>query len=68
MPTTKENYQINATDVPGVVLRLNFVLARIADRLDKIEGLRGELSTKGATFNGKLTVKDLGGVKIHSLE
>lgn len=37
MAKTKESYQ-----VPSLPQELNFVLARIADRLDKIEGLRGE--------------------------
>lgn len=56
MPTTKENYQISGNDLSGVVARLNFVLARIADRLDKIEGLRNELETEGATFSGSVRV------------
>lgn len=68
MPTTKENYQISATDLPGVVQRINFVLARIADRLDKMEGLRGELETAGITAKGKVLVKDSTNNTIHSME
>lgn len=37
MARTKESYQL-----PGASSELNFILARIADRLDKIEGIRGE--------------------------
>lgn len=37
MAKTKESYQ-----VPSLSPEVNFVLARIADRLDKIEGLRGD--------------------------
>jgi hypothetical protein len=54
MPTTKENYQIQATDMNGLVMRLNSALARISDRLDKIEGLRGELETESGTFGGNV--------------
>ena len=74
MPTTKENYQISATDLPGVVQRINFVLARIADRLDKVEGLRGEFETKSGTFSEDITAKkdmivqDADGNTIHSME
>ncbi len=55
MPTSRENYQIQANDLQGMLLRLNSVLARISDRLDKIEGLRDELETAGATFTGDIT-------------
>ena len=74
MPTTKENYQISATDMAGVVQRINFVLARIADRLDKLEGLRGELETESGTFSGDIIskknviVKDADDNTIHSME
>ena len=37
MAKTKESYQI-----PSGSAELNFILARIADRLDKIEGIRGD--------------------------
>lgn len=42
MSKTKSSYQ-----VPGGSHELNFVLARIADRLDKIEGIRGESEIEG---------------------
>ena len=73
MTITRENYQIVATDLQGVVFRLNSVLARLADRIDKLEGLRGELETASGTFSGavdvdSLTVKDLDDTKLHSME
>lgn len=74
MATTRENYQISAIDLEGLVSRLNFILARIADRLDKVEGLRTELETQGGTFagdinaNGDLFVNDEDSNRIHSME
>ena len=80
MPTTKENYQVIATDLQGLVLRLNSVLSRISDRLDKIEGLRTELETASGTFTGDVTasgdvitsgsvkVNDSNEERIHSME
>jgi hypothetical protein len=74
MPT-KETYQIAGNSLSEVINRLNFVLARIADRLDKIEGLRGELETEGATLGGDLLIeqssiqiKDEDDAVVHSLE
>jgi len=74
MASTKENYQINSTDQGVDVQRLNFILARIADRLDKVEGLRGELETQSGTFSGDIIAKknvivqDADGNTIHSME
>ena len=73
--STKESYQISAQTMQALVTSLNRVLGRISDRLDKIEGLRGELETQGATFEGDvilsnvdLTVNDEDGVKVHSMQ
>lgn len=41
MAISRENYQVNAPDLINALNQLNFFLARIVDRLDKIEGLRG---------------------------
>lgn len=41
MALSRENYQVNAPDLINALNQLNFFLARIVDRLDKIEGLRG---------------------------
>ena len=63
MPATKENYQITATDLGGLIMRLNSILSRISDRLDKLEGLRGELETASGTFTGDVITK--GGVLVN---
>jgi hypothetical protein len=41
---TREHYSLTASTVPELVTQLNFILARIQDRLDKIEGVRGTSS------------------------
>jgi len=51
--STRESYQIIATDLTGTLLRLNSVLARISDRLDKIEGIRG-----GSNIESDLDMND----------
>lgn len=39
--SSREHYGITANDIPSLVRELNFAFARIADRMDKIEGVRG---------------------------
>ena len=41
MATSRENYQLRAQDLSSLLNELNFIFSRIADRLDKIEGIRG---------------------------
>ena len=40
MGESKESYQIRASDIQGLLQTLNFHMARIADRLDALEGHR----------------------------
>ncbi len=67
MGITKENYQISTTDPQGMLLRINSVMSSISDRLDKLEGFRGELETASGTFSGPIVVND-NDTKIHSME
>lgn len=39
--TSREHYKLTASTVPQLVQQLNFILGRIQDRLDQIEGVRG---------------------------
>ena len=73
MAISKENYQITTTDPQGMLLRINSIFSSISDRLDKLEGFRGELETASGTFTGDvdgktLKVTDSGDVKIQSME
>ena len=63
MPKTKSSYQ-----VPGGSAELNFILARIADRLDKLEGIRGEAEIEGTLSSGAIEISDEDDTVIHSLE
>ncbi len=67
MAISKENYQITTTDPQGMLLRLNSILSNISDRLDKLEGFRGELETASGTFTGPVAVT-LDDTKLHSME
>lgn len=51
MTASKEFYQLRSRSLDSLVSELNFILARISDRLDKIEGVRG-----GATIQDSLTI------------
>ena len=73
MAISKENYQVTTTDPQGMLLRINSILSSISDRLDKLEGFRGELETASGTFTGdvdadKLSVTDSNSTKIHLME
>lgn len=41
MAQTRDNYQVQANSLPELILSLNLLLQRMADRMDKIEGIRG---------------------------
>lgn len=69
MSKSRDAYRIVGDDIPGLVSRLNFVLAQISARLDKLEGIRGELETAGGiTAEGEIAVNDSGQTKIHSMK
>ena len=75
MARTKDSYVITGSTVADIVRELNFTLGRIADRLDRLEGIRGtaeidgDLETTGdVSVGGDITVKDEDGETLHSLE
>lgn len=73
MAISKENYQVTTTDPQGMLLRINSIFSSIADRLDKLEGFRGELETASGTFDGdvnatKVLVADSNDTTIQSME
>jgi hypothetical protein len=61
---------ISAQTAPDLARELNFVFQRIADRLDKIEGIRGDSAIDGSVSvsGGPLYVYDADGNLIHSTE
>lgn len=44
MAKTRDNYQVTGRTVDEITRNLNFILQRFADRMDKIEGIRGTAS------------------------
>lgn len=44
MAKTRDNYQVQANSLQELILGLNLLLQRLADRMDKIEGIRGTAS------------------------
>jgi hypothetical protein len=66
---TRDSYLLSARSVPELVRELNFTFQRIADRLDKIEGIRGSASIDNdlSLQGGPLYVYDTDGNLIHSI-
>ena len=69
MPT-KDSYQINGNTLSELTASLTFILARITDRLDKMEGVRdvSDPVYNDVAVGGDITVKDKDSNVIHSLE
>lgn len=73
MAKSRDASQIVATDINGVVSELNFILQRIFDRLDKLEGLRDSFGTEGSgEFGGavsaaSVSIADSSETVVHSL-
>lgn len=69
MTKTRDSYLLSARSVPELVRELNFTFQRIADRLDKIEGIRGSASIDNdlSLQGGPLYVYDTDGNLIHSI-
>ena len=67
---SRERYQAAGNSVQELRNSLNFVLQRIGDRLDKLEGIRGKpaLLTVGIDVVGDVEVKDSDSKVIHSME
>ena len=67
---SKERYTVSGDDVDSLRNGLNFILQRIGDRLDKLEGIRGKTSflAEGLDVEGDIEVKDSDGNVIHSME
>jgi len=69
MAKTKDVAQITASNLQDALVQLNFILQRFNDRLDALEGIRGEFDTDaGATIAGHAKVYDDNDNLIHSFE
>lgn len=59
MPRTRDNYQIQGSTPQDILAQLNFVLQRISDRLDKIEGIRGTASIESTLVMNENTIEQV---------
>ena len=59
MAISRENYQITTTDPQGMLLRMNSIFSSMADRLDKIEGIRGGSNIESDLDMNDNTVKNV---------
>jgi len=59
MARTKDNYQITGRTVEELVRNLNFLLQRLADRMDKLEGIRGTSSIESDLDMNSNRIKEL---------
>ncbi len=68
-PQTKDSYLISGNSLEDIKRELNFVMQRIADRLDKMEGVRDVSSPTfdDVAVGGDITVTDSDDEVIHSL-
>lgn len=74
MPKTREVYLLTGNTVEDIKRQLNAYLRSISDRVDKLEGIRGELETASGTFTDDVTAQEAGiavtddtDTEIHSL-
>jgi len=68
--SSREFYIIAGNTPEDLHRELNFILQRISDRLDKLEGIRGktEFDAAGVDVVGDVIVKDSDEETIHSME
>jgi hypothetical protein len=72
MAKSKDALIVTSSIDPGLADQINFSFQRLLDRIDKLEGLRGELETASGTFTGPVVAKDISvskdDTKLHSME
>lgn len=68
--TTRQVYIVSGSSIDEVKIDLNRHLQAMADRLDKLEGIRGipTLTSDGLTVTGTHVHQDSDGETIHSME
>jgi hypothetical protein len=62
MPSrTRDNYQVTGNTVPEILMSLNFLLQRFADRIDRLEGIRGTASIESNLEMNDNQITEVGG-------
>lgn len=60
MAKTKDSYRVSGRTADEITRELNFIFARLADRMDKIEGIRGTASIASNLEMNSNRVTDIG--------
>lgn len=60
MAKTRDNYSVSGNTVEELKRSLNFMLQRMADRMDKIEGIRGTASIESDLEMNDHAVREVG--------
>lgn len=60
MPKAKDSYRVTGQTVPELTRELNFLLQRMADRMDRMEGIRGTASIESDLEMNANRVRDIG--------
>lgn len=60
MAKSRDNYQVSGQTLDELTRNLNFLLQRLADRIDKIEGIRGTSSIESNLDMNQNTITELG--------
>ncbi|HEY6225410.1 MAG TPA: hypothetical protein VIW26_16625 [Gemmatimonadales bacterium] len=61
MTRTRDNYQVHGNSVTELIASLNFLLQRLADRMDRIEGIRGTASIESNLDMNANVITEVGG-------
>lgn len=61
MAKTRDNYTVTGNSVPELINSLNFLFQRLQDRMDKIEGIRGQPSIEADLTMNNSVIADVGG-------
>ena len=73
MAKSKDSNQIVASDLQEAIGQLNFILARLSDRIDKLEGIRDSFRSRddgqfdGSLQSGSFTVYDTDDTLLHEI-
>ena len=60
MPKTRDNYQVTGATLDAVLRSVNFLFQRMADRIDRMEGIRGEPTIEAPLNMANNPVNDVG--------
>jgi hypothetical protein len=66
VPKTRDNYRVTGNTTTEIVASMNFLLQRIADRLDRMEGIRGTASIESDLDMNDNFVTEVGGTSLGS--